>query len=206
MIMRKGTFFRLSRLRYPEIGDAAEAAAPLFGIGWLEDAVLDVSQLHRLLTKDELIGYLRLPRPFYKLRKPALLDVLSTQYPDSRPFEEWCENSQDRVFHPLMKPIAERFRLMFFGNFHQTWTEFVLADLGIYTYETIPLRSAPFRTKAHIEAFQKLYGCQRALDEDAGLDQIVAAMPPPIGWRTFDKGCCFRSRQPTNTGTTRPQR
>jgi hypothetical protein len=180
MIMRKGAFFRLSRLRYPEIGNAAEAAAPLFGIGWLQDAVLDVSQLHRLLTKDELINHLRLPRPLCRLNKSALLDVISEQYPESRRFREWCKHSQDRVFHPLVKPVAERFRLMFFGNFHQDWTDFVLADLGIYNYETIPLQSMPFRTRAHIDSFLELYRCQRALEEGAELGQVIAAIPPPV--------------------------
>lgn len=179
-IMRNGAFFRLSRLRYPEIGNAAEAAAPLLDVGWLEEAVLDVSQLHRLLTKDELINHLQLPRPLCRLQKSALLDVLAPQYPESRSFQEWCENSQDRVFHPLVKPIAERFRLMFFGNFHQDWTEFVLADLGINSYEKIPLQSAAFRTRAHFEAFLELYRCQRSLEEGAELDQVVAAIPSPI--------------------------
>jgi hypothetical protein len=180
MIMRRGAFFRLSRLRYPEIGNAAEAAAPLFEVGWLQEPVLDVSQLRRLLTKGELIGHLGPPRPLGKLQKAALLDVLCAQYSQSRPFQAWCENSQDRVFHPLVKPIAERFRLMFFGNFHQDWTEFVLADLGINSYEKIPLQSAPFRTRAHFEAFLELYRCQRSLEEGAELDQVVAAIPSPI--------------------------
>jgi hypothetical protein len=180
MIMRKGAFFRLSRLRYPEIGDAAEAAAPLVGVGWLEDAVLDVSQLHRLFTKDELINHLRLPRRLCRLNKLALLDVLTPQYQEPRPFHAWCKHSQDRVFHPLVKPLAERFRIMFFGNFYQDWTEFVLADLGIFNYEAIPLQSAPFRTRAHIDAFLELFRCQRDLEEGAELPQVTAAMPPPI--------------------------
>ena len=85
-----------------------------------------------------------------------------------------------RVFHPHVKPIAERFRLMFFGNFHQDWTEFVLADLGIYNYETIPVQSAPFRTREHVKAFHQLYRCQRDLEEGAELAQLAAAIPPPI--------------------------
>ncbi len=79
-----------------------------------------------------------------------------------------------------MKPVAQRFRLMFFGNFHQDWTEFVLAELGIFNYETIPIQSAPFRTRAHIDAFLELYRCQQDLEEGAELAQVVAAMPPPI--------------------------
>src|SRR5690606_35585313 len=36
MIMRKGPHFRNSRLEYPEIGCARDAAAPLLDAGWLD--------------------------------------------------------------------------------------------------------------------------------------------------------------------------
>jgi hypothetical protein len=180
MIMRTGRFFRLSRLHYPEIGNTAEAVAPLVGVGWVEEPMLDVSELHRLLTKDEVIGHLRLPRPLSKLSKSALLHVVCEHYPDSRQFQGWCKDSPDRVYHLLVKPFAERFRLMFFGNFDQDWTEFVLADLGMYKYETTPLRSAPFSTRAHIEAFHQLYRCRRSLEEGAEPAQVIASIPPPL--------------------------
>ena len=180
MIMRRGVFFRVSRLRYPEIGDVATAAEPLLSIGWLEEPALDVSELHRLLTKTELISYLPLSRPVCRLNKSELLDVLRAQYPESQPLHGWCGHSQDRVFRPLVKPLAERFRLMFFGNFHQDWTEFMLADLGINSYEVIPVRSTPFSTRAHIEAFHQLYRCQQALDQGVELKEIIAVIPLPI--------------------------
>jgi len=182
MIMRHGMFFRLSRLHYPEIGDTAAAVAPLLSIGWLEEPVLQVSELHRLLTKAELISYLALSRELCRLNKPDLLETLRAQYQESRPFHGWCKRSQDRVFHPIVKRLAERFRLMFFGNFHQDWTEFVLADLGIYSYETIPRseQSAPFRTREHIDSFLELYRGQQELDEGAAPDEIIAGIPLPI--------------------------
>jgi hypothetical protein len=180
MIMRKGRFFRLSRLHYPEIGNTAEAVAPLVGSGWVEEPMLDVSELHRLLTKNEVISHLRLPPPVSKLSKSALLHVVRERYPGSRQFQGWCKDSPDRVYHLLAKPLAERFRLMFFGNFHQDWTEFVLADLGRYKYETTPLRSAPFGTRAHIEAFDQLYRCRRSLEEGAEPEQVIASIPPPL--------------------------
>jgi hypothetical protein len=127
-----------------------------------------------------LIIHLRLPRPLGKLNKSALLHAICEHFPDSRQFRDWCKDSPDRVYHPVVKPIAERFRLMFFGNFHQNWTQFVLADLGRYRYETIPLQSAPFRTRVHIEAFQQLYRCRRSLEEGAKLEQIIASIPPPL--------------------------
>jgi hypothetical protein len=84
MITRVGMFFRLSRLEYPEIGDAAAAAKPLFEIGWLEEPVLDAEALHRLLTKAELFVHLALPRSLGRLNKPELLDVLREQHPSSQ--------------------------------------------------------------------------------------------------------------------------
>ena len=62
MIMRVGLLFRLSRLVYAEIGDISSAAAPLLEIKWLEEPILDVSMLHRLLTRSELAVCLPLAR------------------------------------------------------------------------------------------------------------------------------------------------
>jgi len=180
MIMRNGALFRLSRLRYPEIGDTAEAAAPLIGAGWLEHPRLDVRQLHRLLTKEELVRCLRLPKALCRLDKSTLLQALVEHHLESRPFEEWCKDTRDRVYRPIVKSLAERLRLMFFGNFHQGWSEFVLAELGIYRYETVRLQSAPFRRRGHIEALQQLHQCHRDLEEGAGPVEVMTAMPPPI--------------------------
>ena len=181
MIMRRGMFFRSSRLNYPEIGDTAAAAAPLLSIGWLEEPVLYVSELHRLLTKAELISNLALSRELCRLNKPDLLETLRAQYQESRPFHEWCEHSQDRVFHPIVKRLAERFRLMFFGNFHQDWTEFVLADLGIYSYETIPIDSQRLFAPGSISMrSSSCIGVSRTSMRVRHLDQVIAAIPPPI--------------------------
>jgi hypothetical protein len=71
---------------------------------------------------------------------------------------------------------------MFFGNFHQDWTEFVLTDLGIFAYETIPasLQSLAFRTRAHVDSFEQIHRCRQWLDADLSLDEIVASVPPRI--------------------------
>lgn len=180
MIMRVGMFFRVSRLEYPEIGDAATAAAPLLDLGWLEEPLLDVKSLHRLLTKTELAANLALSRDVCRLNKSALLEILRGQHTELRPFHGWCARLNDRVLSPTVKPLAERFRLMFFGNFHQDWTTFVLSDLGISAYETVPVHSAPFVTRAHIDSFYQLYQCQLALQDGAELRGILASIPPPI--------------------------
>jgi len=180
MIMRVGMCFRLSRLEYPEIGDAAAAAAPLLDVGWLEEPLLDVEALHRLLTKAELAGNLALSRDMRRLKKPDLLEVLRAQHTEPRPFHRWCAQLSDRVFRPLVKPMTERFRLMYFGNFLQDWTAFILSDLGISSYETVPVYTAPFSTRAHIDGFYQLYCSQLALEDGVELNEIAARIPPPV--------------------------
>src|ERR1700676_4717163 len=58
MVMRQGSLFRRSRLKYPEIGETAAAVAPLLQAGWVDASPdLDVSQLQKLVTKAELHRY-----------------------------------------------------------------------------------------------------------------------------------------------------
>jgi VRR-NUC domain/Fanconi anemia-associated nuclease SAP domain len=183
MVMRKGSLFRRSRLKYPEIGDAAAAVAPLLQAGWVDASpCLEVNKLQKLLTKAELLRYFSVSRPYRNFNKSDLVAVLRAQYPGSKPFLAWCQKSGDHVYQLAVSSLCERFRLMFFGNFHQDWTEFVLTDLGISAYERIPasLQSLAFRTHAHVESFEQIYRCHQWLDADLALDEVVAGVPPRI--------------------------
>lgn len=183
MVMRQGVFFRASRLNYPEIGETAAAVAPLLKAGWIDERPdLDVNRLQQLLTKAELLQYFAPSRLYRTLKKPDLVVVLGMQYPESKPFDAWCKASSDRVYQLNVGPLCERFRLMFFGNFHQDWNEFVLTDLGVFNYEKIPssLQSRPFHTRIHIEVFQQLYRCRQWLDAGLDLDWVIEAIPQPI--------------------------
>ncbi len=183
MVMRQGSLFRRSRLRYPEIGETAAAVTPLLQAGWVDDSPeLDLNQLQKLLTKAELLRYCFMSRPYRAFNKSDLVAALRVQYPGSKPFLAWCPDSGDRVYHLTVAALCERFRWMFFGNFHQDWTEFVLTDLGIFAYETIPasFQSLAFRTRAHVDSFEQIYRCRQWLDADLALDEVVAGVPPRI--------------------------
>ncbi|PJI50786.1 hypothetical protein CTI14_63640, partial [Methylobacterium radiotolerans] len=52
----------------------------------------------------------------------------------SRPFCDWAPQSAEAVWRVMVADRCERLRLMFFGNLHQDWSEFVLADLGVFHY------------------------------------------------------------------------
>src|SRR5690606_20423688 len=55
---------------------------------------------------------------------------------------QWWPDAGDDACELLIMPMCERFRLMFFGNLRQDWSEFVLADLGLLRYETVPLSAS----------------------------------------------------------------
>ncbi len=70
---------------------------------------------------------------------------------------------------------------MFFGNLHQDWSEFVLADLGVFQYETVPFApsSRAFQQRADVDGFLSLHACREALDawpEGEPLDALLAAI------------------------------
>jgi hypothetical protein len=183
MVTRRGTMFRGSRLHYAEIGGTSAAARPLVQLGWVDAAPdLDVEQLQTLLTKAELIDNFPILRPYRALKKAELVAVLRAQIVGSQPFQAWCKQTSERVYQLLIAALCERFRLMFFGNFRQDWSEFVLADLGVFTYEKVPaaLQSPAFRSRAHIDAFEQLYECRQRLDAGTALAVVAAGMPAPI--------------------------
>jgi hypothetical protein len=179
MAMRKGESFRASKLKYSEIGDVHAAAAPLLDAGWVDARPsLSVDELQRLLTKAELAGCFALPLRDH--RKSDLIEALRGRFAETKTFQDWIPGVQDCVFRLLAAPLCERFRLMFFGNFHQGWEEFVLADLRIFAYERIasPLQSRAFRARADIDAFQQLKRCSELLHAGEPPELVARAAPP----------------------------
>ncbi len=96
----------------------------------------------------------------------ALEAALATGSPAAREWAAWFPGSPDSVFRFSAAPLCERLRLMFFGNLRQDWTEFVLADLGVYRYEQVPLDAASraFQQRDDIDAYLALRDCREALE------------------------------------------
>jgi VRR-NUC domain/Fanconi anemia-associated nuclease SAP domain len=135
------------------------------------------------------------------LRKPDLLEALRPFYasdaesPDhaqaeaqttvAHPLTTWHAQTTDRVFHVAVAPLCERLRLMFFGNLQQDWSEFVLADLGVFQYEKVAFAasSRAFQQRADVDVYLALHACREALewlpadDDNAdALDALVAVI------------------------------
>lgn len=90
--------------------------------------------------------------PASRVTRAATLEALQSAAPVPRGWSAWFPGSADAVFHLSATPLCERLRLMFFGNLRQDWSEFVLADLGVYRYEPVPLDSASPRNTTRVPA------------------------------------------------------
>jgi hypothetical protein len=188
MIMRKGQWFRESRLQYPEIGVSREAAAPLLAHGWLHhDAPLELAQLFELLQKAELLRQFKAHGGTPGMRKAQLLEALTPLLGEPRPFAQWCPDVDEQVYWLNVRPLCDRLRLLFFGNLRQGWTEFVLADLGVFRYESVALEAASraLRHREDVDLYLALHACRQRLEEGAPLSEIgeaIAAMYSDNPW------------------------
>lgn len=180
MVMRKGKLFRASKLNYAEIGCTLEAARHLLPTGWIEnDPVLTLEQLFELLSKPEIGALFRLSLHEKGAKKAEQLAALSAGFSDARRFSAWYRDCGDSVFSILVKPLCDRLRLIFFGNFHQDWTEFVLSDLGIYKYEQVEFSpsSRGFRTRRDIDHYLELHHCKERFNANEPADEVLRDLP-----------------------------
>jgi hypothetical protein len=180
MVMRKGTLFRASKLNYAEIGCPVDAARHLLPTGWIAaDPVVTLDELFELLLKPEIGTVFRLSLHEKTARKSEQLEALRAQFADPRAFSSWFRDSGDTVYSILAKPLCDRLRLIFFGNLHQDWTEFVLSDLGVFTYEQVEFSSASrgFRTRRDIDDYLELHHCKELFYAGDSLEQVLQSLP-----------------------------
>ena len=180
MAMRKGTIFRAGKLRYDEIGCPDQAALPLLEQGWLlRDPVIDLDQLFGLLKKSEIVTAFGLTGQEKTARKQALLHRLRDTFPEARAFSAWHAQCGESVYQVGVTAWCERLRLMFFGNLHQDWSEFVLSDLGIYRYEQVAFSSSSrgFLSRQEVDDYLHLHRCRERFDQGENLDDILPAIP-----------------------------
>ncbi|TFW16691.1 VRR-NUC domain-containing protein [Duganella callida] len=181
MVMRKGTVFRASKLVYAEIGSTHEAARPLAECGLIEeDPTLCLDELFELLQKPEIARAFHLGPHIRHLRKAEQLAALREEYDGEHRFSGWYAESGDHCYRNLTQALCDRLRLIFFGNYRQDWTEFVLSDLGIYQYEKVEFSPAArgFRSRRDIDDFLALHDCHERFAEGAAPAEIIAALPP----------------------------
>ncbi len=194
MVMRKGALFRRSRLDYPEIAaeigaaqvdetePLAPALTPLIAQGLIDSTPsLTLEELFALLTKAELQRLFAERLAGLGLRQASKRDWLAALGEADEPprtLAEWgLEN--ETILALKVDALCERLRLMFFGNLHQSWSEFVLADLGMARYERVAFsrESRAFASRDDIDDYLHLHRCRERLAADEPVSAIDAAVP-----------------------------
>ncbi|CAN7454227.1 VRR-NUC domain-containing protein [Massilia sp. LjRoot122] len=183
MVMRKGNLFRASKLVYAEIGCPVEAAHLLLDTGWIEtDPLLSLDELFELLSKPEIADAFQSRLQQKNARKAEQLEALRAVCGDDRPFSSWYPGCSDVALRILVKPLCDRLRLIFFGNLHQDWTEFVLSDLGMFRFEQVEISQASrgFRSRADVEHYLRLHDCKERFYAGEALDEVLRDLPSHV--------------------------
>lgn len=190
MVMRKGELFREGKLVYPEIGPTAAAAAALAAAELVEaDPALTLAETFALLRRDELEGVCATlldghlgaaeRRALKQLRKDELLAALQPHFPDARPLAAWQPALHERLYRLRHAAFYDLLRLLFFGNLHQDWSEFVLADLGLLRYErvAIPADARAFQCRADVDDYRALHALRTRLEAGEAAADVLAEVP-----------------------------
>jgi tetratricopeptide (TPR) repeat protein len=175
MVMRKGVHFRASKLHYEEIGDIGCAVEPLLALGWVDERMpLAVEVLFEVLLKGEILLAFGPVIDQPKGKKADWLPALCEQFPQTQSFNDWCPTLDERLFSLTIMQLCDRLRLMFFGNLYQDWSEFVLADLGIYTYEKVEFcaESRGLRSREDVDACVLLHAYQQQFEAGEALEDV----------------------------------
>lgn len=177
MVMRKGQHFRASKLNYAEIGDARLAAAPLLVEGWVDaQAPLALNDVFEVLTKPEILACLgeHIAQPGGK--KSDWLQQLTADFAHRQPLNHWHPALDDPLYTLNNRGLSDRLRLMFFGNLSQGWSDLVLADLGLFTYEPVDFspQSRALRCRADIEGYLHLYALREHFEAHGEVDAVLA--------------------------------
>ena len=197
MLMRTGPLFRVSALGYDEIGSPTDAVSPLNALGWVDpDPALTIDEIFRLHTVRELANIFPDAFGTTKLRKSELLETLRSRLQTACTYLHWWPGSDDQVVRVNVASLCDRLRLMFFGNLRQTWSEFVVSDLGIIRYQHVPIQpsSRAFQSRKDIESFLTIHACREYLETCDAIDstehaasleamiQVIEALPCGQGW------------------------
>ncbi|MBV1841507.1 VRR-NUC domain-containing protein [Photobacterium ganghwense] len=157
LLSRKGPLFRQQKLHYQEISSIPAACDELVMAGFIirQPEHWSAEQLGALFTKPELLELFPALSPVKQAKKNDLLTALHAFHPDISDFGE-----------PILEVCHTEFLsvllLCFFGNSHQDLSEFVLADLGLYRYESY-----------RIDRFQRLFTQREQIDQWLALSQLA---------------------------------
>ncbi|QSX39270.1 VRR-NUC domain-containing protein [Shewanella cyperi] len=191
LLLRKGQWFRISKLHYPELDDLPSALNELRLAGFIETGLAAPhSELNSLLTlaewrtalvsEDPKAAPLGVSKGATKTQLAALIEQKGLWSSLAEYWRSDCLWLRD-------DPMA-LFKLLYFGNSYQDLSEFVLGDMGLRRYENYAVDKAlrRFDTRADIDAAlllsqlsEQLELSGRILERDE-LELMLARCPHPL--------------------------
>lgn len=190
LLSRKGEFFRLAKLNYPEIGDLTLAVTHLAEQGLVEQNQPEwpAEHLAPLFTKPELLRLFPALAPFKQERKPQLLTVLAAHAPGPDDF-------QADIIRICHQQHLDTCLLLFFGNRHQDLSQFVLTDLGLHQFESYPIDrdSRLFSEREQIEQWLALtdlsdqYWQAKARNDLDPIQALAPQLPEAFPWPPLER-------------------
>jgi hypothetical protein len=173
LLNRSHDWYRLSKLKYPEIVSLDAAVEELSRQGFVEvNAEIDRPTLLSLFTIPELRSLMPTEPGRDKLRREELETLLMTQ--DNAEFFNALKNS-DNLLQLCCRDQYQVCQMLFFGNLNQSMTDFVLRDLGLNQFETYSIDAAhrPYRSAREIQQHWLLCQLQTRFESSDSSDRIV---------------------------------
>jgi len=172
LVCRRGPLFRSDKLNYSEIKSITLAAEELVNQKFLSmgpqiskvdhaDTENIVAELLNIITKPELIQWFA--QCFHEspnLRSYRKTEIVAMVLRQCRSEQiERIAADKFEVYKPLMLDELYVYRLLFFGNLRQDFSEFVVSDLGHLNYEAYDLSGTYqlFRNRQKLNQMLKLY-------------------------------------------------
>jgi hypothetical protein len=181
MAARSKAVFCESSLRYPELSDLHRLLTVLQAAGWINtDPVVTMPQLFAALPVSRLAnGFgLKLNRT---LNKGRMLRQAQEMYPGSYSLSATSFRIQELLYQFKHAELCRRLCAQYFGNHHQDWSQYLIADRGIRRYECVKFDavSRPFRIRQEIDTFHGIQLCAEMLDADSSAASAQALLPEP---------------------------
>ncbi len=157
LISRTGPWFRESRLSYPEIGEEGRVIDALLENGFVRRAQsLTPQELAALFTQAELRQACaeHIDTAACKTKASLLCSIEALQATGEELLAISTAIDTQRVVAPEASDFVALLQLLFFGNRHQSMTDFLLQDLGVVSYYPYSLDSA-----------QRMFSVREAVDE-----------------------------------------
>ncbi|MDC0067207.1 VRR-NUC domain-containing protein [Gammaproteobacteria bacterium] len=154
---RKGPYFRLDKLNYPEIENLGVEIQSLMAASFIKLTVPDVEFAIRICSKADLLSLDACSGFFHSTKKQDLADFLL--FGQINPVQALAIEVVELGRIEELKV----FKLLFFGNFHQDMTTFVMHELV-----------APFE-QYEIDGEAGLFRCREVIDELIVLRSLAEA-------------------------------